>query len=337
MKLWRNLLIAAFLAAFVLLLGFFNATKPRILILHSASQDSPWVQQVDQGMRAALKQNRRPVSVEWNYLGLGSPAATRRPEEAAAQARRAIAQFKPDIVIAVDDEANSLVARDYVGRESPRILYVSIDQSPAAFDYVGAPNISGIAEQLPWAAVRDAVMDIFPGRSPTMAVIGVDTETDRAEAAQLEAFDWGPVTVGATALVSTAGAWRDFVRDSEAADVLVVLGTQDLPDGDGGVATAAQISQWTQDNSRPLPIGVQGDFVTGGGGLSFSPPPDDYGQRAIGLALDWLDERQTPGPPPPVESSPFDVAVRETALAQRGIMLAPIYLEAARAKGSLFP
>jgi hypothetical protein len=337
MKLWRNLLIAAFLAAFVLLLGFFNATKPRILILHSASQDSPWVQQVDQGMRAALKQNRRPVSVEWNYMGLGSPAATRRPEEAAAQARRAIAQFKPDIVIAVDDEANSLVARDYVGRESPRILYVSIDQSPAAFDYVGAPNVSGIAEQLPWAAVRDAVMDIFPGRSPTMAVIGVDTETDRAEVAQLEAFDWGPVTVGATALVSTAGAWRDFVRDSEAADVLVVLGTQDLPDADGRVATAAQISQWTQENARPLPIGVQGDFVTGGGGLSFSPPPDDYGQRAIGLALDWLDERQTPGPPPPVESSHFDVAVRQTALAQRGIMLAPIYLEAARAKGSLFP
>ena len=337
MKLWRNLLIAAFLAAFVLLLGFFNITKPRILVLHSAAQDSPWVQQVDQGMRAALKQNRRPVSVEWNYMGLGSPAATRRPEEAAAQARRAIEQMKPDVLIAIDDEANSLVAQAYVGRESPRILYVSIDRPPAVFGYTGAPNVSGIAEQLPWEAVRDAITDLFPGKSATMAVVGIDNETDRAELQQLEAFDWAPVTVGMQALVSTAGDWRNFVKDADAADVLLVLGTQNLPDGNGGVATAAEISRWTQDNARPLPIGTQVDFVSGGGGLSFSPPPDDYGLRAIGLALDWLDDCQTPGPPPPVESSHFDVAVRQAALAQRGIVLPPIYLEAARGNGTLLP
>ena len=245
--------------------------------------------------------------------------------------------IKPDVLIAVDDEANSLVARDYVGLDSPRILYVSIDAPPAAFGYTNAPNVSGIAEQLPWEAVRDAVTDLFPGRSATMAVVGIDNETDRAELAQLEAFDWGPVTIGKTALVSTAPEWRDFVVGSQAADVLLVLGTQDLPDGSGAVATAADISRWTQDNAAPLPIGTQLDFVADGGGLSFSPPPDDYGQRAIELALDWLDDRQTPGPPPPVESSHFDVAVRQTSLSQRGIVLPPIYLEAARAKGSLFP
>jgi hypothetical protein len=57
----------------------------------------------------------------------------------------------------------------------------------------------------------------------------------------------------------------------------------------------------------------------------------------IGLALDWLDDRQTPGPPPPVESSHFDVAIRQTASTQRGIVLPPIYLEAARGNGTLLP
>jgi hypothetical protein len=332
-----NLLIGAVIVAFVVLLGFFNVTKPRILVLHSAAQDSPWVQQVDRGMREALKQNRRPVSVEWNYLGLGAPAFLRSPEEASAQARRAIEQFKPDVLIAVDDEANSLVARDYVGRETPRILYVSVDRPPAAFGYQGAQNVSGIAEQLPWGAVRDAVTDLFPGRSPTAAVVGVDNETDRAELAQLEAFDWGPVTVSMKALVTTAGAWREVVGRSAGADVLLVLGAQDLPDQAGGVVSAAELNRWTEDNAQPFPIGVQGDFVADGGGLSFSPPPDDYGQQAIGLALDWLDDRQTPGPPPPVESSHFDVAVRQAALTQRGIVLPPIYLEAARGNGTLLP
>ena len=123
--LWKNLLIGGFLAAFIILLGFFNATKPRILVLHSASPDSTWVREVDRGMRQALDRNRRPLSVEWNYLGIDSPAAQSRANGAQAQARRAIARFNPDVLIVVDDEANFLVAREYVGRARPSILYVS--------------------------------------------------------------------------------------------------------------------------------------------------------------------------------------------------------------------
>ena len=39
MKLWRNLLIGGFLLTFVLLLGFFNSAKPRIMVLHSGPRD----------------------------------------------------------------------------------------------------------------------------------------------------------------------------------------------------------------------------------------------------------------------------------------------------------
>ena len=334
--LWKNLLIGGFLLAFVVLLGFFNATKPRILVLHSASPDATWALQVDRGMREALDTNRRPLSVEWHYLGIDSPVAARRAAEAQAGARRAIARFNPDILVAVDDEANSLVAREYAGRERPRILYVSLNRPPADFGYAGAAHVSGIAEQLPLAAVRDAVTDLFPGRNPTLAVLGVDNETGRAEMAQVRAFDWSPLTVGETALVTTAEEWRAFVQLVSTADVLLVLGTHDLSGEGGAVVTAAEINRWTQDHARPLPIGTQVNFVEDGGGLSFSPPPDDSGAKAIELALDWLDERSTPGAPPPVVSDHFEVAVRPARLAERGVVLPPIYTEAARENGTLF-
>lgn len=337
MKLWRNLLIGGFMLAFILLLGFFNTAKPRVLVLHSGAAGSPWVEQVDRGMRAALEQNRRPLSMEWNYMGVATGGTVRGAAQAAAEARRAIERFKPDVLIAVDDEANALVARDYVGRAEPRILYVSIDRPPAAYGYADAPNVSGISEQLPWKALREALIQMFPGRSPTMAVLGVDGVTDQAELAQLMAFEWGPVQVGDTALVSTAGAWRDFTVRANGVDVLLVLGTQDLPDTDGDVVTAAELTEWTQANARPLPIGTQVDFVGAGGALSFSPPPDDYGDKAIRLALDWLDDRTTPGAPPPVESSHFEVAIRQDALTRRGVTLPQIYLEAARENGTLLP
>ncbi len=334
-KFLRNLLIAAFLLCFVVMLGVFNATKPRILVLHSGAQGSAWVDAVDRGMRTALDANRRPVSVEWDYLGVAAPAA-RNPNAAVAQARRAVDRFKPDVLIAVDDEANALVARDYVGRDDPRILYVSIDRPPDFYGYAGAANVSGIAEQLPWSAIRDSLVPLFAGRPVTLAAVGVDGVTDEATLAQMKAFDWGSATLGPTALVATAEDWRDHVQRAAAAEVLVVLSTQDLPNRDGRVSTAAELITWTEANAKPLPIGTQAGFVADGGGLSFTPPPDDEGERAIRLALDWLDDRATPGPPAPVESSHFEVSVRRDALARRGVALPPIYLEAARENGTLF-
>jgi hypothetical protein len=329
-----SLLTLACLLSFIALLGVFNASKSRILVLHSTGQQSPWTQEVDRGIRAALAANRRPVTVEWMYMDVAGPNAARTEGPATAEARRAIARDDPAVVIAVDDEANQLVARDYVGRAQPRILYVSLDRPPAEYGYPGAPNVSGIAETLPFAAIRDAAVTLFPGHAPSVSVIGVDGITGQAELAQARAFDWGPMKVQAVQLVSTARAWRDAITSSHS-DVLVVLSCRDLPDEHGAVFTAADAVRWTQDNARALPIGTQVDFVPNGGALSLSPPPDDFGYQAVRLALDWLDERATPGPPAPVQSAHFQVAVRQDGLTKRGISLPPIYVEAARESGTL--
>lgn len=334
-KLWKNLLIGGFLVAFVVLLGFFNATKPRILVLHSAGEESSWARQVDRGIREVLDRNRRPLSVEWHYLSVVSPTSPRRVGEAKAGAHRAIARLNPDIIVAVDDEANSLVAREYAGRSRPGILYVSLNRPPEDFGYVGAANVTGIAERLPLAAVRDVVGVMFPDKAPRVAVIGVDNESGRAEMAQVQAFDWSPLKVGAQALVTTAENWQKFVENADA-EVLLVLGTHDLPARDGGVMTAVEINRWTQHNARAWPIGTQVNFVEDGGASSFSPPPDDSGAKAMSLALDWLDARDTPGAPAPVVSDHFEVALRPTLLKERGVVLPPIYLEAARENGTLF-
>ncbi|MGI9162410.1 MAG: hypothetical protein ACR2JI_05740 [Mycobacterium sp.] len=288
-------------------------------------------------MRNALKDNRRPLSIEWNYLGLNLPETARSTDAAIAEAQRAISRTKPDVLIAVGDEANDLVARNYIGRKTPRILYVAIDRPPADYGYPGAPNVSGIANNRPWAAVRDAVATMFADRPATMAVIGAKSEAGEAQLAQISTFDWGPVRLGRSALVSTAPAWREAVGAAATADILLVTTIRDLPEADGTTVSGADLVRWTQQNSRPLPIGNEVEFVTDGGALSLSPPPDSYGKQAIALALDWLDERRTPGPPAPVSSDHFEVAMRQGLLAQRGLSLPAIYPEAARENGTLFP
>lgn len=291
-KLWKNLLIGGFLASFVILLVFFNATKPRIMVLHSAAQDSSWARQVDAGMRESLARNRRPLTVEWHYLGLNPALTGRRADEARAAARRGTARFDPDLLIAVDDEANSLAAREYAGRGRPRILYLSLNRPPADFGYAGATNVSGIAELLPFAAVRDAIGDLFPGRASTVAILGVDNETGRAEMAQAHGFRWQPAVVRDSALVSTSEQWRGFVA-SNSADVLLVLGTRDLPDAGGRITTAAEIIRWTQENSPSLPIGTQVNFVEDGGGFSSRRPRTTrVPRRSNWLWTGWINAKR---------------------------------------------
>jgi hypothetical protein len=335
---WTGFLIGAAVAAFFALLVGFNVTKPRILVLNSKPEDSVWSRKFHEGAMEALKRNRRPLSVEWSYLDFDVPGLRLAPSVEQAGVQRTLGRFRPDILIAVDDEANSLVARDYAGRNDARVIYVSIDREPSYYGYDTARNVSGIADRLPLAAFRDLAGVMAKGSPLRIAVLGVDSETGQAEMAQIGAFDWSPHRVVAAATVRTADEWEKFVLGAEA-DVLIVLDADNLPRSatDPALVPAGELIRWTEAHSPALPVGTNVNFVEAGGALSFAPPPDDYGDKAIQLALDWLDERDTPGAPPPVESSHFEVAVRQARLAERGIVLPPIYLEAARENGTLYP
>ena len=320
----KNLLVVACLLSFVVLLGAFNVTKARILVVHSQAADAPWVQAMDAGMRQALDTNRRPVSVSWMYLDLAAP--TSRDRET----------VDPDVLIAVGDEANALVSRKVPAAWATRILYVSIDRPPESYGYRGSSQVSGITEALPLAAIRDAATTLFSDQPPSAAVIGLDTPTGRAELAQVQAFDWGGVTITASRLVASAPAWREFVTRTQA-DLLVVLSTHALPEASGRLTPADQLVRWTQQRSGALPIGTQIDFVPMGGALSFAPPPAVFGQQAIHDALNWLDARSSPGAPAPTTVDHFQVGLRSSALAARSLRLPPIYTEAAREAGALYP
>ena len=335
---WTAFLVGAVLIAFFVMLVGFNATKPRILVLNSKPEDSVWSLKFNQGVTEALKRNRRPVSVEWSYLDFDGAGGRLSPAVEQAELLRAMQRFQPDVLIAVDDEANSFVARDYAGRDKPRIIYVSIDREAAHYGYEGARNVSGVANFLPLTAFQDLAGVLGKGSPVRIAVLGVDSETAQAELAQIASFDWSPHKLVTSATVSTAEDWERFVLGADA-DMLLVLDNDELPRSasDPSPVAAAELIRWTEEKSSALPVGTDVNFVEAGGGLSFAPPPDDYGEKAIDLALDWLDHRTSPGAPTPVASSHFEVAVRQDQLVQRGVVLPPIYIEAARENGTLYP
>lgn len=262
---WKNFLVGAVLVAFFVLLVGFNATKPRILVLNSKPEDSVWSRKFREGVMEQLQRNRRPVSVEWAYLDFDTAGGRLSPAVEQAEVQRAIRRFNPDVLIAVDDEANALVARDFAGRARPRIIYVSIDREPAHFGYVGADNVSGIADRLPVAAFKDLAGVVGAGRPLRIAGIGVDSETAQAELVQLRSHDWSPHSLVASATAGTVEEWQEFVRGTDA-DLLLVLDAGDLPrsTADPTPVPSDELIQWTEAESKALPVGTHVNFVPAG-------------------------------------------------------------------------
>jgi hypothetical protein len=129
-NMWQQRLIAASLLSFALWLGVFNATKARILVVHSSSASTPWVKAVDAGMQQALEGNRRPISISWMYLDLQSPATKRQYHQSRAALQRMLDQIDPDVVVAVDDEANALITQTATG--STPIAMAAMPRSAAS-------------------------------------------------------------------------------------------------------------------------------------------------------------------------------------------------------------
>lgn len=337
-----GVMIGGFLAATLVALVSFNLTKSRVLVVHSAARNTGWTQRVDEGIRNELKRNRLPVTVHWHYLALENATQEDDRQEAATVARRAITQFRPDVVLTVDDEAQAYVGRHYVAQGEPRIVFAAIDREPADHGYAGAANVSGVLERLPLQAMHEAITTVRKGQPTRVAVIGAADETGRGQLQQVQAFNWGPHRLVASYSLPDFEAWQDAItRLQGQADVLVVLSLGGLPTSASNPrpASMAAVAGWIEANARPLPIGIGTSFVENGGGLAIAPSPRVMGEMAMRMSLDWIraTSRGQPAAPAMASSDHYRVALRESALRAREVVMPSVYIEAARLDQNYFP
>ena len=336
----KKLLIGFFLFAFILSLGLFNALKPRIMVLHSFSSKDQWSTEVNKGINKVFKANRNPVTLKFHYLDVVANQQSGRLQVAINEARQAVARQKPDILIAVDDEANEMVAKGYAGKGTPKIIFVSTIQQPEVYGYAGSGNATGIMENLPLEAVRDTLLTARNGKSARIAVLAMDDVTCRAERAQVNSFNWAPHTLVAVKAANSFPEWQEFTGQmAEKADVLLILsyGGLERGNGDKREIQGKELAEWIEKNSRPLPISICPSYVEDGGGLSITPSPTDFGQKSMQMALAWVEAGKGLPPPPVTYSQHFRVGMRGSLLSARKITMPPIYVEAARTADAWFP
>jgi len=331
----RRLMVCAFILAAIATLVFFVVERPRILIIESESAGTHRSKQFREGWAQTIQNKHLLVKVIWYSL-----EQDLHPDSDAKTmgALRTVEREDPDLVILVDDVANERVGRVLASKDQRHILFVGIDQPPDFYGYSSKDRISGIIEELRLEPFHDLLSILYPNSSLKYGVIGVDNPSGRARLNQIKGCRWSQHVLSEALLVKSFTEWQDFIENHQDLDVLLVLNVENLANQEGEEINTSirDVVSWTEANSKPLPIGVEANYVANSGGLAFELSPRHFGEMASVRTKEWLKPLQAM-PPDYLHSYEFQVALCQTRLAARNLKIPPIYEESARLSGTLYP
>lgn len=341
MRSLEKIAIGAFMCIALALVGWYGMNKPSILIVHSYGPDYAWVRDVNIGLNRALTL-RYLYQVNWYYMDTKRHPGEHYKQSAGIAARKVIEATRPDVVIAIDDDAQQYVARHFNNDPRLKIVFAGVNRQAGDYGYDRANNVTGILERIPLDAVREALQSANSlnrfGRPIRVAFLGDQSETVSGDFGQVQRFDWRPLQLGATRQVATWPQWQAGVMAlGTDNDVLLVAGYRRLARSatDPTLVPAAEVVAWTEAHS-PIPLVSFNAFYTEDGGmLAIGASPYEQGEVAAARALDLILKHQPVASLPITETTQFVVGMNGARMRARHFTLPRIY-EAAARTGNLY-
>ncbi len=209
-----------FLAATTAVVVHFNINTPRLLILHSYGRDCHWAQGVDAGIRRILDDKFQYV-VRWFYLDTERHPWSSYRDTISQSAHRLIDQWQPDVVLAVDDDAQQYVMKRYVGSSRIQIVFAGVSGTLDDYGYTQATNVTGIMQRRELSALRDAIASIAVAHPGVVEPARVTTKAEVVEHAKVTQNNEPPLRAEvshATCVWNTLGSrsflqWQGMMRE----------------------------------------------------------------------------------------------------------------------------
>ena len=334
------LLSGAFVLLLMAVIVAHNLAKPRILILHSYGPDYAWTRDVDIGIRRVLADSGSYV-LRWHYMDLKRHPWPESKTAAGTQARHAIDDWQPDVLIAVDDDAQEYAAKYYANKPGIRIVFAGTNGSVAPYGYDKADNVTGILERKPLASLRDALMQLGVVHKGPLRIVEIcdASETVQLDHAFIAGFDWKPLRYSGSHLVETYDDWKMAILNAgKEADVILTTNYRRLSRSatDRTLVPPEEVLAWTEAHSTLPLIGVNVFFVEDGGMLAIATSPFEQGETAARMAREIIDHHTSTADIPVDSTHQYIVLMRPALMAARHVRLPPIYEAFARATNNYF-
>lgn len=341
----NRVMAALFLIAFLSYLVIQANRKPRVLILHSYDTDYSWTREVNEGIRRKL--GDKPYSVRWHYMDTKRHPDREFKQRAATSARRVIDEWQPDVLLAVADNAQDLVARHYVDHPDMSIVFCGVFAHPGAYGYSDragnlAGNVTGILERWPMQEIRESLEELFvrdTGRERPLEVyhLGDRSETGLLIAEQITSFDWGERLALTSIEVGTMTDWEQAImRINREADVALfsLYHTLQRAEGTSDVIPPAEVMAFTQRHLDKPGIGGWGFYVEQGGMMAIGVSAYEQGEEAATMAVNVIEHGTRPATP--TQSQQYLIYLREPLLVRHGVTVPRMFEAFARATNNYY-
>jgi ABC-type uncharacterized transport system substrate-binding protein len=339
-RILTRLAMAAFFLSCAGTVFWVSWQRPTIMVVHSYDRDYAWTREVNIGLSRILDaQNWVRVSTYYMKTKISTDEDYLR--RAGLAARRAIDAAGPDVLVAVDDAAQELVARHYVDQPGIRIVFAGINGSIEPYGYPGAANVTGILERKPAAAITECLRLLAPdrGRGKRVMLLCDQSYSAKSDADYLAEYDWGDINYLGARLVDDFSQWRQAVTElAGTVDFLLVGGYRQLrgPNPDRQFVPADEVMGWTEAHA-PMPvIGINVFNAEDGAMLAVGVSPFEQGEVAAEMALTLLRTGQAASEMPVRTSRQYVIAMRQSALFRRQLEVPRIFEAFARATNNFY-
>jgi ABC-type uncharacterized transport system substrate-binding protein len=251
-------------------------TGKKILMIDSYHEGFAWSDGVVNGVK-------RTLGGKGIDLRIVRMDTKRNPEEAFKQAagqkiKAEIEAFKPDVVIAADDNASKYVLMPFYKNANMPVVFCGINWDAAVY---GLPysNTTGMIEVTPMAPLLEQFKSVVKGNR--IGFLGLNNETSQKE------LDNGTKKLGLNLtgyLAKDLEDWKKgFVELQGKSDIVII-------DADGGLCKGheAEVRAFIEANSKK-PTGTCYDWMADYAVLSFAKVPEEQGDWSAQAALQILD------------------------------------------------
>lgn len=290
----RNFLFYLFIVVFSVISVIYNLDKPIILVINSYNVDYSWTRDVNEGLKKVLTE-KGAYNIRWHYMDTKNNPSESHRQRAGLLARRVVDEIKPNIIIAVDEDAQEYVAKYYIDQPGIDIVYSGVNGFPEAYGYDKASNVTGILERLPLVGVRDTLLEILksnPGVSEIKLMhLSDDSGTVQADDEFIHNYgkSWEPIKLQPSVLVHKYSEWKKAVLNAEQeANCLLISNYRKIYDDNDKLVPAIDVMKWTIENSKVPIVGVNGFTVEDGAKFAVATSPFEQGEVAAKMAMEIL-------------------------------------------------
>jgi len=328
-----------FVVVIIITAIIFNSQKPRVMILHSYQKDYAWTRDINVGFERVLK-TWVGYSVTWHYMDTKKHNDKDWLTRAGIIARRAIDKTDPQVLIAVDDFAQSLAAKYYVNKPGIQIVFAGVNGSVEPYGYIGADNVTGIFEHKQLKPVKETVLALEARKrtlagmengdkgAPKLLYLMDPSASIKRGKPFIDNYNWEPVHYSGAVIADNYSHWKQLVLGKgKEVDYILISNYRKLPrsDTDERFMDPKEVMTWTEAHSMVPVIGINVFNVEDGAMLSVGVSPYEQGEVAAKLAEKLIKEEIKAQEIPFQKNKMYIIAMNESLLNKRDLSLPSIY------------